>query len=154
MAPDKILYERGQIFIKDRLRQTGAQASSLDEITGTITITENVRGKFFRFIPIGIDEASGNDEWALVNGGHSIVCYKNSDNDKESLSVTPNPLLKFRFYFNLNDLRSVRRHHTYSIIACMIFVLKDGTTLPAFHFNLGGSKDLLQVLRQNLRLEK
>jgi hypothetical protein len=39
-------------------------------------------------------------------------------------------------------------------IAHMVFVLKDGTTLPAFHFNLGGSKQLLESLKEYLRLEK
>jgi hypothetical protein len=39
-------------------------------------------------------------------------------------------------------------------IAHMVFILKDGTTLPAFYFNLGGSKELLQKLAQHLRLEK
>jgi hypothetical protein len=39
-------------------------------------------------------------------------------------------------------------------IAHMVFILKDGTTLPAFYFLLGGSKELLQKLAQNLRLDK
>jgi hypothetical protein len=39
-------------------------------------------------------------------------------------------------------------------IAHMVFVLKDGSTSPVFHFNLGGSKELLQLLQQYLRLEK
>jgi hypothetical protein len=154
MAQDKILYERAQVFIKERLPQNDPRAASLDEITGTITIIENDRGKFFRFIPIGIEDTSVTDDWALVNGGHSIICYKNTGNDKGSLSVSPNPLLKFRFYFNINELRSVRRHRTLSVIAHVIFVLKDGATLPAFHFNLGGSRDLLQILRKYLQLEK
>jgi hypothetical protein len=39
-------------------------------------------------------------------------------------------------------------------IAHIIIVLKDGTTLPAFYFKIGGSKELLQLLSQYLRLEK
>jgi hypothetical protein len=39
-------------------------------------------------------------------------------------------------------------------IAHMVFILKDGTTLPAFHFHSGGSKDLLQKLAQILKLTK
>ena len=39
-------------------------------------------------------------------------------------------------------------------VAHMVFILKDGTTLPAFYFNLGGSKELLQKLAHYLRLEK
>lgn len=39
-------------------------------------------------------------------------------------------------------------------IAHMVFILKDGTTLPALYFNRGGSKELLQKLAQLLGLEK
>ncbi len=70
------------------------------------------------------------------------------------MALSSSPLLKYRFHFNLNDLRSVRRHHMLHGIAHMVFILKDGTTLPAFYFNLGGSKELLQKLAQYLRLEK
>ena len=73
---------------------------------------------------------------------------------KGSPAHTSNPLLKFRYHFDLNDLRSVRRHHMIHGIAHMVFILKDGTTLPAFYFNLGGSKELLQKLAQYLKLEK
>jgi hypothetical protein len=153
MAHDQILFERSHVFIKERLPQTELRTKSLDEIPGTITIFQNERGTFFRFIPLGLDDAV-TDDWALVSGGNSIVCYKNTGNDKDSVSVTPNPLYKFRFYFNLNNLRSVRRHHMLPGTAHMVFVLKDGTTLPAFHFNLGGTKELLNLLQQCLRLEK
>lgn len=72
----------------------------------------------------------------------------------DSAGLSSSPLLRYRFHFNLNDLRSVRRHHMMHGLAHMIFILKDGTTLPAFYFNLGGSKELLQKLAQYLRLEK
>jgi hypothetical protein len=153
MAHDKILFERSHVTIKERLPQTELRVGSLDEITGTITIFQNDRGKFFRFRPLGLEDIV-TDDWALISGGHSIVCYKNTGTDRESISVSSNPLLKFRFYFNIYNLRSVRRHHMLHGIAHMVFVLKDGTTLPAFHFNLGGSKELLHILQQYLRLEK
>jgi hypothetical protein len=150
MANDKILYERRHVVIRERLPETETRPAPQDEIPGTITILDNDRGKFFRFIPLGLDDVM-TDDWALINGGHSIVSYKNKE---DSISVSLNPLLKFRFQFNFNNLRSVRRHHMLHGIAHMVFVLKDGTTLPAFHFNLGGSRDLLQILRKYLQLEK
>jgi len=153
MANDKILFQRSHVFIKEQLPHRELRVGSFDEITGRITIIQNERGKFFRFIPTGLEDTV-TDDWALVSGNHSIVSYKNTRNGSDSVSVTPNPLLKYRFYFNLNNLRSVRRHHMLHGIAHMVFVLKDGTTLPAFHFNLGGSKELLHLLQQHLRLEK
>jgi len=153
MAHDKILFERNHVFIKEHLPQTELRADKLDEVTGTITVFENERGKFFRFKPFGLEDTM-TDDWALVTGGHSIISYKKSSNDREAVSVSPSPLLKYRFCFNINQLRSVRRHHMLPGIAHMVFVLKDGSTLPAFHFKTGGSKELLQLLAQYLRLEK
>lgn len=153
MAPDRVLFERSHVFIRDRLSHTEARDAPPDEIVGTLTITENDRGRFFRFLPKGLDDNAG-DDWALVNNGQSIISYKNTRNDASSLSFSPSPLLKFRIYFNINTLRSVRRHHMLQGIAHMVFALKDGTTFPAFYFNLGGSKELLALLGRYLRLEK
>ncbi|CAF1557965.1 unnamed protein product [Adineta ricciae] len=150
MPIDKILYERNHVIIKERSSQSQTQETPLDEITGTMTIIENERGRFLRFVPLGLEDVM-TDDWALINGGHSVVCQKN---DGDSVAQSSSPLLKYRFIFNLNDLRSVRRHHMLRGIAHMVFILKDGTTLPAFYFNLGGSKELLQKLAQYLRLEK
>ena len=169
MPKDALLYERNHIVIKERSTQSEIRATPLDEITGTITIVEAERGKFFRFAPLGLEAAMVND-WALINGNQSIIECKNDGGSSnaysasrhtsslvvklDSASATSNPMLKYRFHFNLNDLRSVRRHHMLHSIAHMVFILKDGTTLPAFYFNLGGSKELLQKLAQHLRLEK
>lgn len=153
MSHDKILFERNHIFIKERLPQSEVRTGSVDEITGKIIIFQNERGTFFRFKPYGLEDTV-TDEWALVSNGNSIVSYKSNGTDRDTVSVSPNPLLKYRFYFNINTLRSVRRHHMLHGIAHMVFVLKDGTTSPAFHFSVGGSKELLQLLQQYLRLEK
>ena len=168
MPKDTLLYERNHIVIKERSTQSEIRATPLDEITGTITIVEAERGKFFRFAPLGLEDAM-TDDWALINGGQSIISFKNDGGlsnasspsgrtslfvELDSASASSNPMLKYRFHFNLNDLRSVRRHHMLHSIAHMVFILKDGTTLPAFYFNLGGSKELLQKLAQCLRLEK
>ncbi|CAF2249750.1 unnamed protein product [Rotaria magnacalcarata] len=150
MAKDTVLFERNYIIIKERSSQNETRAAPLDEITGTLTISEHERGKFFRFVPLGLEDVM-TDDWALINGGHSVV-YDKQDGD--SVAVPSSPLLKYRLHFNLNDLRSVRRHHMAHGIAHMVFILKDGTTLPAFYFNHGGSKELLQKLAQSLPLEK
>jgi hypothetical protein len=78
MSKDKISYERSHVIIKERSLQSQTQTAPLDEITGTITILENERGKFFRFIPLGLEDVM-TDDWALVNGGHSVVFNKNEN---------------------------------------------------------------------------
>ncbi|CAF3024525.1 unnamed protein product [Rotaria socialis] len=154
MARDNILFERKNVFIKEQLLQTEAQATGArDEITGTISIVEHERNQFFRFIPFGLENV-GIDDWALVTNGHSIVSFKNRGKDNDTLSVSPNPSLKFRYHFNINNIRSVRRNHMLQSIYYLVIVLKDGTKLPSFHFNLGGSRELLQLLLKYLPLEK
>jgi hypothetical protein len=92
MSKDKFLFERSQVIIKERSPQSETRTAPLDEITGTITILENERGKFFRFIPLGLEDVM-TDDWALVNGGHSVVCYKNDGG-----------LIVFNFFLKLNIL--------------------------------------------------
>jgi hypothetical protein len=76
MPKDNILFERTQIKIKERSPQIETRAAPLDEITGTITIVDTERGKFFRFVPLGLEDVM-TDDWALINGGHSVVFNKN-----------------------------------------------------------------------------
>ncbi len=76
MSKDKILYERSHVIIKERSPQSETRAAPLDEITGTLTILDTERGKFFRFIPLGLEDVM-TDDWALINGGHSVVFSKN-----------------------------------------------------------------------------
>lgn len=76
MSQDAPLYEHDHITIKERSSQIETRAKPLDEITGTISMMENERGKFFRFVPLGLEDVM-TDDWALINGGHSVV-YKNN----------------------------------------------------------------------------
>lgn len=76
MSKDNILYEKNNVIIKDRSSQSETRATPLDEITGTITLVETERGKFFRYVPLGLEDVI-NEDWALINGGHSVVCQQN-----------------------------------------------------------------------------
>lgn len=108
MAADGVLFTRNHVVIKERSPQSEARAAPLDEVTGTITVLESERGKFFRFVPLGLEDVM-TDEWALVNGGHSVVCYKNDSgqlNNKEILFNT-----RFRYFspcsrFSAHDVES------------------------------------------------
>lgn len=76
MPKETILFERDHISIKERSPQIETRATPLDEISGTITLSEHERGKFFRFVPLGLEDVMTED-WALINGGHSVVFDKN-----------------------------------------------------------------------------
>lgn len=153
MTSDKVLYERKHVFIRDRSMQIESKGASNDEINGTIAIIENSRGVFIRFVPFGLEDTA-TDDWALISGGNSIISYKNHGNDKDSVTVSPSPLLKYRYLFDITKLQSVRRQRFANGVNHVIFVLKDDTTLPAFYFNIGGSRDFLKTISKYLHLEK
>lgn len=153
MSGETILFERGKVFIKERFPQNDLRVESIDEVLGTVIVYENDQGRFFSFKPIGSDNPV-TDDWALVNGAHSIISYKNTGKNRGSISVTGNSQSKYRFTFNLDQIRSIRRHHIVSTVAHLIIVLKNGTTLPALHFKTGGSKELIFLLQQCIKLEK
>ena len=77
MPKDTILYERKHIIIKEHSLHSEVRAASLDEITGTITVYENEYGKFFSYVPLDLEDAMTND-WALINGGQSVVAHKHN----------------------------------------------------------------------------
>lgn len=153
MSTEKILFERGKVFIKERLPQSDLRVDSNDEILGTVIVHENSHDRFLTFKPIGSDKPV-NDDWALVNGAHSIISYKNSGQNRGSISVTSNSQSKYRFSVHLNDIRSIRRNHNIPAVAHIIIVLKSGSTLPALHFKIGGSKELLSCLQQYIKMQK
>ena len=76
MSNDNILYEKSHVIIKERSSQSETRTAPLDDITGTIAIVETERGKFFRYVPLGLEDVI-TDDWALINGGHSVVAPQN-----------------------------------------------------------------------------
>ena len=148
MVKDKIVYQRTQVAIKE---QISSSATTFKDVVGTITLLDNERRIFFRFIPFGLDD-SINDDWAMVQETPAVFSYRSTE--KDSVSMTANPLNKYRVYFQLNDLQSVRRVHPPNDVGQLIFTLKDGRVLPTLHFKLSGSKELINLLCQYLPLQK
>ena len=83
MSNEKLLYEQKPVVIKERSTQSELRITPLDEVTGTLTLIENDRGKFFRFVPFGVEDVM-TDDWALINGSHSVVFQKNETGPFES----------------------------------------------------------------------
>ena len=86
MPKDSILFERSDIVIRERSAQSEIQATPLDQITGTITLIENVHGKFFRFIPLELEDVM-TDDWAFINGGHSVVSHNNNNDNNQGFII-------------------------------------------------------------------
>ena len=76
MANEKILYEQKHVVIKERSTQSELRVAPLDDVTGTLTLIENNRGRFLRFVPLGVEDVM-TDDWAMINGTQSVVFSKN-----------------------------------------------------------------------------
>lgn len=145
MVNDKILYERTGFIVHEPSATHEARTGLPREIRGRMKILDNEHRKCFQFIPVNL-ENSMTEDWALIQDSHSVVSYKS--NGQDSASIQPNPLLNYRYFFNLNELQSVRRYRSMQDIGRITFTLKDRRTLPTFYFNAGGSRELLDTLRQ------
>ena len=86
MTSEKILYEQKHVVIKERSTQSELRVAPLDDVTGTVTLIETNRGRFFRFVPLGVEDVM-NDDWALINGTHSVVFSKNETGRFPSTSL-------------------------------------------------------------------
>jgi hypothetical protein len=149
MASNRILYERTNVSIRQALPSNESQ-TTLQDIIGTIVVLERKHDKYFQFTPTGLAEVK-SDDWAMVNGSHAVLCYKNNEND--SISIMSKASSKFHVHFNLNDLQSVRQHQPSQGNSHLVITLKDGKVLPTFYFNLDECSSLFQLLRQCLPLE-
>ena len=72
MSSDEILFSRTHVIVKERSSQSETKASALEDVNGTLSLLKNERGIFVRFVPLGL-EGTMNDDWALINGAHSVV---------------------------------------------------------------------------------
>ena len=54
----------------------------------------------------------------------------------------------------MNDLQSIRRSDTRLAWSYAIFVLKDGSTVPALHFHSGGINQLISALQRFIWLTR
>lgn len=65
-----------------------------------------------------------------------------------------NVLKKYTLSFASTDLHSIRRSDSKFHWHFLVFVLKDGTTLPALHFHSGGTAKFIQHLHRYVWLTK
>ena len=61
---------------------------------------------------------------------------------------------KYAIYFNTADLHSIRRSDPKLTWSYAVFILKDGTTLPALHFHSGGISEMIRRLQRYIWLTK
>ena len=61
---------------------------------------------------------------------------------------------KYAIHFNTADLHSIRRSDPKLTWSYAVFILKDGTTLPALHFHSGGISEMVRRLQRYIWLTK
>ena len=61
---------------------------------------------------------------------------------------------KYAIHFDTADLHSIRRSDPKLAWSYAVFILKDGTTLPALHFHSGGISELVRRLQRYIWLTK
>ena len=61
---------------------------------------------------------------------------------------------KYTLEFNTSNLHSIRRSDSKFHWHYLVFILKDGATLPALHFHSGGTREFIQHLSRYIWLTK
>ncbi|XP_070579778.1 TBC1 domain family member 15-like [Ptychodera flava] len=142
---DRIVFEKGGVFIHT------AVGTSEDEDTllgGRVRLIDKGENQIIEWNPLSdceIDDEQPDKEWAVIN---SVGYKKQNSREPEKVTVQqPTRKSKYAMSFPLTDLRSIKRSKPSLGWSYLLFVLKDGVTLPALHFHEGGSKEMMRRIQ-------
>uniref|UniRef100_A0ABM0MQY8 TBC1 domain family member 15-like n=1 Tax=Saccoglossus kowalevskii TaxID=10224 RepID=A0ABM0MQY8_SACKO len=99
-----------------------------------------------------IEDDHADKDWTVIN---TVGYRKQSSRDQEKVTVQqPTKRSKYAMTFDLHELRSIKRSKPSLGWSYLLFVLKDGVTLPALHFHEGGSKDMMRYIERYVSITK
>ncbi|XP_078000434.1 TBC1 domain family member 15-like isoform X2 [Glandiceps talaboti] len=148
----KTVFEKGGVFIHT------AVGTSEDEDTllgGRVRLIDKGDLQFMEWNPLNdheIDDEQPDKEWAVIN---AVGYKKQTGQEQEKVTVQqPTRRSKYAMKFYLNDLRSIKRSKPSLGWSYLLFVLKDGVTLPALHFHEGGSKEMMRNIERYVNITR
>lgn len=147
----KVVYCQDGVFVHTAV-PTATQIANI--IPGKVTLVEKDNSSFVDWSPIVNEEeefeleSSDYSEWNLVTQSKHEVEDAGANAPKRKRRS------KYAINFNTSDLHSIRRSDPKLAWSYAVFILKDGTTLPALHFHCGGISELIRRLQRYIWLTK
>lgn len=146
----KVVYRQDGVFVHTAVPITTTQTANI--IPGRVIVIEKQNSSFVDWSPIVNEEeefeleSSDYSEWDLVTQSKSKEEDGNAPKKKRRS--------KYAIHFNTAELHSIRRSDPKLAWSYAVFILKDGTTLPALHFHSGGISELVRRLQRYIWLTR
>lgn len=147
----KVVYCQDGVFVHTAVPIT-TQIASI--IPGRVTVIEKHNSSFVDWSPIVNEEEEFELESSAYSEWNLITQSKQEGKDAGANAVKKKQKSKYAIYFNTADLHSIKRSDPKLAWSYAVFILKDGTTLPALHFHSGGISELVRRLQRYTWLTK
>ncbi|XP_028409145.1 TBC1 domain family member 17-like [Dendronephthya gigantea] len=156
IATTKVVYEQADVFV--HTSTSVASNYSANIIRGQISIIVKDDSSFVNWIPASTEafceeyDINNDAEWSIVS--HSTKPEDQTQQLADTKSKTQDIVDKYTLSFETNKLNSIRRSDSKFHWHYLVFILKDGRTLPALHFHSGGTREFIQHLNRYIWLAK
>ncbi|KAL9984661.1 hypothetical protein ACROYT_G006982 [Oculina patagonica] len=143
----KVVYTQDGVFVHTAV-STATQSANI--IPGRVAIIEKQNNSFVDWSPIVNEE----EEFELESSDYSEWDLVTQSKQEDGSAPKKRRRSKYAIYFNTADLHSIRRSDPRLTWSYAVFILKDGTTLPALHFHSGGISEMVRRLQRYIWLTK
>ncbi|XP_015756746.1 PREDICTED: TBC1 domain family member 15-like [Acropora digitifera] len=116
-------------------------------ISGKVTVVEKENSSFVDWSPIFNEE----EEFELESSAYSewnLITQSKHEGDADANTSKRKRRSKYAIFFDTAELHSIKRSDPKLGWSYAVFILKDGTTLPALHFHSGGISELIRRLQR------
>lgn len=146
----KVVYLQDGVFVHTAVPITTQTANI---IPGRVTVIEKQNSSFVDWSPIVNEE----EEFELESSDYSewdLITQSKKKEEEDANAQKKKRRSKYAIHFDTADLHSIRRSDPKLAWSYAVFILKDGTTLPALHFHSGGISELVRRLQRYIWLTK
>ncbi|XP_015747685.1 PREDICTED: TBC1 domain family member 17-like [Acropora digitifera] len=141
-----LVYRQDDVFVYTAVPTATQFANS---IRGIVTVFEKENSSFVDWSPIVNEE----EEFELDSSSDSECSDSECSESKHEGDADANTSKrkrrsKYAIFFDTAELHSIKRSDPKLGWSYAVFILKDGTTLPALHFHSGGISELIDHLQR------
>ncbi|XP_078663929.1 TBC1 domain family member 15-like isoform X3 [Branchiostoma floridae x Branchiostoma belcheri] len=150
---ERVIYEKEGVFIHTAL------ANSDDTLlAGKVSLVEKGLEAYVDWKPTETEtdfspeyDPGCEPDWAVISPTNASIHQSQpvASGSRQSESVNFHAKKnRYAINFSLSELKSIRRSSPSLGWSYLLFVLKDGATLPALHFHEGGSKAMMKAMEK------
>ncbi|XP_066265112.1 TBC1 domain family member 15-like isoform X3 [Branchiostoma lanceolatum] len=156
---ERVVFEKEGVFI-----HTAVANSDDTLLAGKVSLIDKGLEAFVDWKPTETEtdfspeyDPGYEPDWAVISPTHASIHQSQpvASGSRQSESVNFHAKKnRYAINFSLSELKSIRRSSPSLGWSYLLFVLKDGATLPALHFHEGGSKAMMKAMEKYVSITR